>query len=223
MLATYKNLVWSVVNLVNAPRGRTYQQQRDRLLLKGKQHQQFVATMQLIVARRLALGSLAELSIRLSDSSLAITAERRHLAELSETDIITCPIDADAPDESAAPHLRWHRQLYRDTPAEAVLLAHPPHALALANAGLLPNSQATPAMWNIIGGVALLSTAEDSPARLPVALLEQHSILVPHIGVLIWGDSLNNVIVRAEALEFVSQLTLIARQGNLTPVSSLTK
>ena len=54
MLTAYKNLTWSVVNLVNAPRGRTYDQQRDRLLLKVEQRKQFVAVAQQIVASRLA-------------------------------------------------------------------------------------------------------------------------------------------------------------------------
>jgi|GEM_PF-1026117 len=219
MLAVYKNLVWSVINLVNAPRGRTYQQQRDRLLLKGQQRQQFIDAAQQITANRLALGSLAELSLRLSYNTLAITAHYSHLARLTDADIITCPLDTDAPAESAAPHLSWHRQIYHHTPAEVVLLAHPPHTLALVNAGVLPNPQTMPAIADIIGGTTLLPTTAGSPVKLPVALLEQHVILAPHVGVLIWGNSLEDVITRAEALEYVSQLTLIACQSNLVDKS----
>lgn len=216
MLAAYKNLVWRVVNLANAPRGRTYQQQRDQLLLQGKQRQQFIAAARQIVASRLAPGSLAEVSLRLSPNTLAITAQHSHLANLTDDDIITGPIKLDEPVELAAPHLQWHRQIYRDTPAEAVLLVQPPHALALANAGLQPSPQAMPAMWDLLGGAALLPTAEASPVELPAALLEKHAIVVPQVGALIRGDSLEDAITRAEALEFLSQLTVIARQGNLS-------
>ena len=212
MLAVYKNLVWSVVNLVNAPRGRTYHQQRDRLLLKGQQRQQFIDTAKQIIVNRLALGSLAELSLRLSPNTLAITAHHSHLANLTDADIITCPLDTDTPTEATAPHLVWHRQIYRHTSAEAVLLAHPPHTLALANAGLLPNPQVMPAMGDIIGGATLLPTVAGSPVKLPAAQLKQHAILAPHVGALIWGDSLEDVIRRVEALEYVSQLTIITRQ-----------
>lgn len=215
MLAAYKNLVWSVVDLVNAPRGRTYHQQRDRLLLKVQQRQQFIDAARQITANRLALGSLAELSLRLSPNTLALTTHHSHLASLTDADIITCPLDTDAPAEAAAPHLSWHRQIYRNTAAQAILLGHPPHALALANAGLLPNPQTMPATWDIIGGAALLPAAHNSPAELPVTLLKQHAILVPQVGALIWGDSLENVIIRAEALEYLSQLTIIVHRGNL--------
>lgn len=215
MLAAYKKLVWSVVNLANSPRGRTYQQQRDQLLLKGKQRQQFIAAGRQITVNRLALGSLAELSIRLSPNTLAITAQHSHLADLTDADIVIGPIETDEPVESAAPHLQWHRQIYRDTPAEAVLLAHPPHALALVNAGLLPDPQMVPAIWDVIGGAAPLPAVEELPVELPGTLLEQHAILVAQVGALVWGDSLEDIVTRAEALEYLSQLTIIARQGNL--------
>jgi ribulose-5-phosphate 4-epimerase/fuculose-1-phosphate aldolase len=205
-----------VVNLANAPRGRSYQQQRDQLLLKGEQRQQFMAAARQVTTNRLALGSLAELSIRLPPNTLAITAGHSHLASLTEADIITGSIKTDEPLEAAAPHLQWHRRLYRETAAEAVLLAHPPHALALANAGLLPDPQAMPAMWDVVGGAKLLPAAADSPDELSAAPFEQHVILLPHRAALIWGDSLSDVIARAEALEYLSQLTVIARQGNLS-------
>lgn len=214
MLAAYKNLVWSVINLVNAPRGRTYQQQRDRLLLKGQQRQQFIDAAQQITVNRLALGSLAELSLRLSYNTLAITAHYSHLARLTDADIVTCPLDTDVPAESAAPHLSWHRQIYRHTPAEAVLLAHPPHALALANAGYLPEPELMPAMWAITGDVSLLPATEATSAKLPT-VHGAHGLLIPYVGILIWGDSLEDVITRVEALEYVSHLTIIARQNNL--------
>jgi ribulose-5-phosphate 4-epimerase/fuculose-1-phosphate aldolase len=220
MLNAYKNLTWSVVNLVNAPRGRTYQQQRDKLLLKDEQRQQFVAAAQQIVANRLALGSLGELSLRLSSNQLAITVESGHLAHLTETDIITCPIDSDKPQEAAATHLSWHRLVYLETSAQAVLLGHPQYALTLANAAQLPAQQLMPAMEDIIGGVTLLPITELSPAALGAAVQKQHVVLAPQIGALIWGDSLKDMLARAEALEYVSQLTIIARQSNLTRVSS---
>lgn len=214
MLTAYKNLVWSIVNLANSPRGRTYQQQRDQLLLKGPQRQQFIAAARQMTTNRLALGSLAELSIRLSPNTLAITAHHSHLANLTDADIITCPIDTDVPGKAAAPHLSWHRQIYRKTTAQAILLGHPQHALALANAGRLPEPQLMPAMWAAIGHVDLWLAPEANPAELP-PVHRLHGLLAPHVGVLVWGNSLEDVINRVEALEYVSQLNIIARQGNL--------
>ncbi len=216
MFAAYKNLVWSVVNLVNSPRGRTYHQQRDRLLLKGQEHRQFVAAAGQIVANRLALGSLGELSLRLAENTLAITAPNSHLAHLAETDIVTCPLAPDKPDNTAAAHLAWHRLIYRETSAQAILLGHPQVTITLANAGQLPDAQLMPAMWAKIGGVVLLAESE----LLPATLAGQHVALIPQVGALIWGSSLEDVLIRAEALEYVSQLTAIARQLRLTSASS---
>jgi ribulose-5-phosphate 4-epimerase/fuculose-1-phosphate aldolase len=215
MLAAYKNLTWSVINLVNAPRGRTYDQQRDRLLLKAEQRQQFVAVAEHIVANHLALGALGELSLRLSDSQLAITARNSQLGRLAEADIMTCPTRLDKPDEAAALHLHWHRQLYLETPARAVLLGHPPYAMTLANAGRLPVRQLMPEMWAQIGDVTLLSP-EEVTTELAAAARRYQAMVIPQVGALLWGCSLDDVTNRAEALEYVSRLTTIAHQTGLT-------
>jgi len=209
MLAAYKNLVWNVVNLVNAPRGRTYHQQRDRLWLKGEQRRQFVATAGQIVADGLALAALGELSLRLSATQLAVTAPHCQLGQLTEADLVTCSIQSDKPLATAAPHLPWHRLIYGQTPAQAVLLGHPPYAITLANAGQVPDSALLPEMGAIIGGVTRLPPAEISPAALAETAPRHHVILLPHVGALIWGDSLADVLVRAQTVEYLSRLTVL--------------
>ena len=204
-----------MINLVNAPRGRSYNQQRDRLLLKAEQRQQFVAVAQQIVAKGLALGSLGELSLRISDKQLAITVQNSQLGRLAETDIITCSTQLDNPAEAAAPHLHWHRLLYLETPARAVLLGHPPYTITLANAGQLPDRRLMPEMWAQVGDVTLLSP-EEVAAELAAAAQRYPAILIPQVGALLWGNSLDDVTNRAEALEYVSRLTTIDQQTRRT-------
>lgn len=216
MLSAYKSLTWSVVNLVNAPRDRTFEQQRDKLLLKAEQRQQFANVGQQIVAARLALGSLGEISLRFSSHKLAITTKNSQLAQLTDKDIVTCPIELTTPQETAALHLNWHRLIYLETPAQAVMLGHPQYAITLANAGYLPNQYLMPELWQLIGDVTRLSLKELTDAILVDAVQKHPVVLLPQIGVLIWGNSLNDVLTRAEALEYVSQLTVIAHQNNLT-------
>jgi ribulose-5-phosphate 4-epimerase/fuculose-1-phosphate aldolase len=43
-------------------------------------------------------------------------------------------------------------------------------------------------------------------------------MLVPQLGALIWGHSMADLLARAEALEFVSQLTATSYQTGLMPV-----
>lgn len=220
MLTAYKNVVWRVINLVNASRGRTFDQQRNKLLLKTDQGQHFITIARQIVANRFALASLGELSFRLSSNHLAITAQQSQLSRLAETDIVTYPIESDKAQGAPPPHLAWHRLIYRQTQAQAVLFGQPPYAMTLAAAAQLPEQKLLPAIGQIIGGVTLLPAAEFSPAALAAAVQEQHVVLAPQTGALIWGNSLEDVLTRTEALEYISQMTVIARQSNLMPASS---
>lgn len=215
MLAAYKNLVWTIVKLVNAPRGYTYTQQRDMLLLKPEQRSEFIDAAKSVVARQLALGALGELSWRLSTHQMAITGQNCNLAYLTKTDIVICSALADNSSQAAARYVDWHRLIYRRTAAQSVLLCHPKHAFILANASWLPLPDITPEISKMIGEVALLRPDDLSEANLPEFASKCNAILIPQTGALVWGDSLANAIDRAEALEYLSQLTTIAHQSEL--------
>jgi ribulose-5-phosphate 4-epimerase/fuculose-1-phosphate aldolase len=68
-----------------------------------------------------------------------------------------------------------------------------------------------PEMWTQIGEVTLLA-AEDIETGLAAAAQRHQVVLIPQVGVLVWDNSLETVADRAEALEYISQLTLIAQQ-----------
>ncbi|GIK39642.1 MAG: hypothetical protein BroJett011_34750 [Chloroflexota bacterium] len=220
ILTAYKNITLAIVNWVNAPRGYTYNQYRNKILLKPAQQQQFIDTAKMIADRRLALGTLGELSLRLSPQQLVINAQGSHLAYLTETDLVTCSTLPGKSGEGAAPHLNWHRLIYRETPAESVLFCHPPYTLTLANAAKLPLQELAPEIGAVIGGINLLKPSSLTEAILAEAVQQNHVILVPQLGALVWGDSMVNALARADALEFVSQLTAIAYQTGLMPALS---
>jgi L-fuculose-phosphate aldolase len=220
MLAAYKKLTLAIVDLVNAPRGSAYNQYRNKILLKPAQQKQFIDTAKMVVDRHLTLGTLGELSLRLSPHLLVINAQASHLAYLNETDLVTCSTLPGKPGEAAAPHLNWHRLIYRETPAESVLFCHPPYALTLANAARLPFQEIAPEIGAVIGGVNLIKPSHLTEAHLAQAVQQNHVILVPQLGALVWGNSMVNALVRADALEFVSQLTAIAYQTGLMPTLS---
>ncbi len=221
MLAAYKKLTLAIVNLVNAPRGYTYNQYRNKKLLKPAQQKQFIDTAKMVADHHLALGTLGELSLRLSPHQLVINAQDSHLAHLTETDLVTCSTLPGKPGEAAAPHLNWHRLIYRETPAEGVLFCHPPYALTLANVTKLPFQEIAPEIWAVIGGVNLIKPSYLTEANLAEAVQQNHAILVPQLGALVWGNSMANALARVDALEFVSQLTAIAYQTGLMPILSI--
>jgi ribulose-5-phosphate 4-epimerase/fuculose-1-phosphate aldolase len=219
MLAAYRNITLAIVNLVNASRGNRYDQYRNKLYLKAGQREQLFDTAKMIMAHRLSPGMFGELSLRLSAHHLVITARWSHLAHLAETDLVICSTLANSPSgDSAALHLNWHRLIYRETQAESVLLCQPPYTLTLINAAKLPLPQIAPEIWEAVGGVKLINPANISEAHLAEAVRQSHAMLVPQLGALIWGHSMADLLARAEALEFVSQLTATSYQTGLMPV-----
>lgn len=215
ILTAYKNITLAIVNMVNAPRGATYSQYLQKILLKPAQQKQFIDTAKMITARGLALGALGELSVRLTAQQLVITDPKSHLAHLSENDLVACSIIPGKPDGVAASHLDWHRLIYRETPAESVLFCHPPYTLILANAAKLPLQEVIPEIGETIGGISLIKAPDLSEVNLAEAVRQSHAILLPQQGVLVWGHSMVDVLNRVEALEFVSQLTALANQTGL--------
>ena len=220
ILTAYKNITLAIVNLVNAPRGYTYNQYRNKILLKPAQQQQFIDTAKMVADHHLALGTLGELSLRLSPHQLVINAQSSHLAYLTETDLVICSTLPGKPGELAAPHLNWHRLIYRETPAESVLFCHPPYTLTLANAAKLPLQEIAPEIGAVIGGANLIKPSYLTEANLAEAVQQNHVVLAPQLGALVWGDSMVNALTRADALEFVCHLTTIAYQTGLMPALS---
>ncbi len=216
MLAAYKNLTWAIVKLVNAVRGYTYTQQRDMILLKPEQRSEFIDAAKSVVARQLALGALGELSWRLSTHQIAITGQDCNLACLAKTDIVICSTLAGNPSQAAARYVDWHRLIYRQTAAQSVLLCHPKYAFILANMSRLPLPDIAPEMSKMVGQVALLTPNDLAEANMPEFTSKCNAILIPQNGALVWGDSLANTINRAEALEYLSQLTTISHQVELS-------
>ncbi|MEW5959342.1 MAG: class II aldolase/adducin family protein [Chloroflexota bacterium] len=217
MLKAYKNLTLAIVNLVNAPRGQTYSQYRDKLLLKPEPRQQLIEIAQRVITSQLAQSTHGELSLRLPSDSLAITARDSALDRLAETDIITCSMVIGKSVGLAPRHLDWHRLIYNQTAAQSVLFCQPCYALTLANAGLLPQPRLAVEIFESIANVTLLPMDDLFDTNLAKTVTQHHTVLIPQFGALVWGHSLVDVLGRAGALEYVSQLTSIAYQTGLGP------
>ncbi len=82
--------------------------------------------------RRLVCSRSGSLSIRLGDR-LFITRRGSKLGELEDNDLIETGISKnDRSTPLASDELAVHRVIYQETPALAVIHAHPPHAVALS-------------------------------------------------------------------------------------------
>jgi len=85
-----------------------------------------------LFAQGLVSSHTGNLSIRLGDR-LIVTRRGSRLGCLQESDLIETGINKnDRSTPLASTELAVHRAIYRETPASAIVHAHPPHAVALS-------------------------------------------------------------------------------------------
>ena len=211
VFTAYKNLTLAIVNMVNAPRGDTYAiQQRDKYLLKASHRQQLTELAELLVAQQWVVGIFGEVSLRLGADQMAINSQGQRLAQLTQSDVVSCSLEAENVHPLAPAQVEWHRSVYQTTSAEMVALVQPHYTLALAQQQRTPDPSYAAEIFKTIGGIALHSLAELTSETIASIAPTHRAIIVPELGVLLWGSTSDDVVGRAEALEFVSRLTLFS-------------
>ena len=133
-----------------------------------------------LFTRGLVSSHSGNLSIRLGDC-LSITRRGSKLGCLEEHDLIETGINKnDRSTPLASIELAVHRAIYQETTANAVVHAHPPHAIALslAETEIIPNAETLP----LIGKVPVLGYGEKiAPGELAdiiACALEKHRIVM---------------------------------------------
>jgi ribulose-5-phosphate 4-epimerase/fuculose-1-phosphate aldolase len=219
ILTAYKKLTLNLVHLVNAPREQNHNQYLAKLLLKQPQKQAFLEAGQLAVERKLVHPSTGEMSIRITSGQLVVNTESSDLGRLLDQDFLVCSVSLQTQLEAAPPHLDWHKVIYHNSSASAVILGHPPYTMTLANAKVYPLRTVALEIYDKIGGVILLRPEDMSAEHLAKVIDTHHAILIPGIGTLVWDASLREAVSRVEALEYVCQLTALAYQTGLNPAN----
>jgi len=144
---------------------------------------QFQAVGRDLFTRGLVSSHSGNLSIRLGDR-LTITRRGSMLGCLEEADLIETGISKnDRSTPLASDELAVHRAIYQQTPAQAIVHAHPPHAVALS----LVEDRLMPADtegWATIGEVPVIGwNMEVKPGGLADVIaqaLKKHHIVVVH-------------------------------------------
>lgn len=160
------------------------------------------------------------LSVRLGDE-LVITRTRTLKLVLGPDDVVTAPVDDDAPVEGASSTLAMHRAIYRRTDAQAIMHAHPYHATLLSffvdviepveENGLLYLGRrircvAAPGYvrWNEVAEEMALALTES-----PAAMLKWH-------GSFTIGDSMALAFHNTQAIESTARFILDLRRATGT-------
>ncbi|HEX78755.1 MAG TPA: aldolase [Dehalococcoidia bacterium] len=135
-----------------------------------------------LFSRGLVCSSSGNLSIRLGEN-LIITRRGSQLNNLEENDLIETGINKNnRATPLASVELPVHRAIYKQTSAQAIVHAHPPHAIALSltDKEIVPNAETLP----LIGKVPVLGYgAEVVPGELADIIaraLKEHRVVMVH-------------------------------------------
>jgi len=165
--------------------------------------------------RGLVSSHSGNLSIRLGDR-LIITRRGCRLSCLSENDLIETGIDKnDRSTPLASKELVVHRAIYQETPALAIVHAHPPHAIALS----LTKSEIVPSGaedFSVVGQVPVLGTRGEvdvvNLAEVISQALKKHRIImVRGHGSFAIGQLLDEAYNYTTVLEESSQVNCLLR------------
>ncbi|MCA9898370.1 MAG: class II aldolase/adducin family protein [Ardenticatenaceae bacterium] len=205
MLETYKHLTNSLVNRVNAQRGMN-NRLRDAVLPRGVR-KSFVQLAKLAAERQLAVGILAEASQRVPGNKFAITAVHTWFANIEETNLAVAALNENwqLTSDQLPAQAEWHRIIYKNTPAKAILLSQPVAGTAVANQPELLNMNVLSAVAGSVGHFASCLAEADQIAQVAA---HNQVLLVPNVGLLTWANSLEEAIAFTETVNRMCEIIL---------------
>ncbi len=175
-----------------------------------------------VIRRGLTWGASGNLSVRLGEDRFLVTAHRARLDALGPGTLATCRIDSDDCEGPARPSVEseMHRAVYAAVPAaHAVLHTSAPYTTLVACTRLrLPVSMSTDGII-YVGRVLRVPFRHPGTRDLARAAAEQarkaRTLLLSNHGSLVWGSTLDEVLSRTEALEFMARLVVTARAAGV--------
>ncbi len=195
-------------------------------MLELAQGKKLIEYAQLSYKLGLVWGKSGNMSLRLDNNHFIITASGASLRELDESDIVKCSLASEGmevySEKKPSMEFRMHREIYRvREDVCAILHAQPLFSTLIAcsleielERGILPESIAyltkiERVTYHHPGSVELAKEAAKQSIDADVLLLENH-------GVLCIGTSGEDVINKAETLEFLARLTITAQNSQTT-------
>jgi L-fuculose-phosphate aldolase len=175
---------------------------------------QFQSVGHELFSRGLVCSHSGNLSIRLGEN-LIITRRGSQLNCLEENDLIETGISKNnRATPLASVELPVHRAIYQQTSAQAIVHAHPPHAVALSltENEIVPNAE----MLSVIGKVPVLGYGKEvTPGGLADIIaqaLKKHRIVMVHgHGSFAIGQLLDEAYNFTTALEASCQVSCLLR------------
>jgi L-fuculose-phosphate aldolase len=171
-------------------------------------------------------GSGGNISARVSDQRVICTPSLCSKADISAEDLTV--VDMDGTQVSGAKprssEILLHLEIYREVPqAHAVIHCHPPHAMAFALTGRIPQDSLVPEYEVFIGKVAIApyETPGTPEFAATVRPYVRHSnmILLQNHGIVCWADTVSHAEWMVEVFDtYCGALILATCLGPLVPI-----
>jgi ribulose-5-phosphate 4-epimerase/fuculose-1-phosphate aldolase len=208
MLKQFQRATWKVVDLVNSPR-KTQKITRSAVASRVI-FNQFLGAARIADGKNYFAGSLGEMSMRASGGKILINSKNIPFSMLDEETLLLAGSKQGQPDEELElpNHIDWHRLVYQYSEAAAVMLCQPRYLMYLANRlespskGILKDADAL---------IAQLAITPETKITEESIRTGSDILLIPFIGVLLWGQTLAQLIDRLEILERVCAISALEK------------
>ena len=166
-----------------------------------------------------APGTSGNLSVRLDRGRVLVTPTGCSKRAIGCGDLVIVDMEGRhlQGDRHATSELGMHLAVYRARPdVEAVVHAHPVFATAFASSGIALDQPLCSEVVMTLGSIPLAAYATTGTAEVAEALLpylDQHeAVLLAHHGVVTYGSSLMDALMKMETVEHFAQICLVVRQ-----------
>ena len=164
--------------------------------------------------RGMATGLLFEASVALGNGRFLITEGQCAFNQLEEQQLFVASHETHWLDSAGIlpRHLAWHRLIYQQTTAQAVLFSQPVAATALAAQQTLPLDSVLCEAADTVGHIAIAQ-----PEDLSAAVQTAQVLLLPGYGVLTQGQELSEALARMETVNRWCEITITAQNLRVCP------
>ncbi len=179
-----------------------------------------------LLLNKMIAGSDGNLSARLENGNILVTASGSRLGELTESDFVEIDSDGNQINGNGLPtsELKMHLFVYKNRPEiNYSVHSHPVNATAFAVAGEELPENILPEVLVFVGRIPLTEYAppgtDSVPESISPFIKNSDAFLLRNHGLLTIGKSANEAMNRHETVEHFARIIIKARQlGDLTTI-----
>lgn len=172
--------------------------------------------------RGLVWGRSGNVSARVGEDAFLISASGSELGALNDDDLVLCRLDSEAWEGSKRPSIETglHRGIYRAREeAMAVLHSQPLYSTLIACSDIALRADLFPEAMAYLGKVERAPYYHAGSRELAEAAAtkarDSQALLLENHGVVCWGSSLDEVLLKTETLELLCRLVIVARTSGI--------